>query len=60
MSVVLRDFIIWTPDVQEQIYARITFIFKATEGWLVIRCHKRGLYKTTDIRLNEQNTEDSF
>lgn len=39
-------------------FARITFIFKATAGWLVISCHKRGFYKTAEIRLkNEKNSE---
>lgn len=38
--------------------SRITFIFKAVTGWLVISCHKRCFCKTMDIRLkNKQNTE---
>lgn len=38
--------------------SRITFIFKAVTGWLVISRHKRCFCKTMDIRLkNKQNTE---
>lgn len=58
MSVVPGDVIIWTPDVASvDLCQSHSFSRPKQAGWLVISCHKRGLYKTTEIRLKKEQRE---